>query len=49
MLFSPGTTPCVYNGTTYASGAEFVAVDGCNECECINGGVTCTTEPCACK
>ena len=41
-----GTNPCLYNGVTYANGAEFAAIDGCNECECANGVTTCSTEVC---
>jgi len=41
-----GTNPCLYNGVTYANGAEFAAMDGCNECECANAVTTCSTEVC---
>ena len=40
---------CLIDGVTYTAGLEFVAADGCNECECIAGVITCTTEPCAGK
>lgn len=43
-------TACSFNGLTYAHGAEFVAPDGCNECECAGGTVSCTTDICTpCK
>ena len=44
-LFS-GTNPCLYVGVLYASGAEFPASDGCNECECVGGVTTCSTDVC---
>lgn len=37
---------CIENGITYTDGAEFLAADGCNECECDGGVVRCENEPC---
>lgn len=44
-IFS-GSRTCLYNGKTYSDGAEFLAVDGCNECECDNGVLECSTDIC---
>lgn len=37
---------CQYNGITYKEGDSFPATDGCNNCGCDNGGVTCTMMAC---
>jgi len=37
----------LYNGVTYAQGAEYPAIDGCNECECLNALSVCSTLVCA--
>jgi hypothetical protein len=42
-----GTASCVYNGKTYAHGASFKDVDGCNSCGCNNGEVACTLMACS--
>lgn len=36
----------MYSGVVYASGAEYAATDGCNECECLGGSSVCSTDVC---
>jgi hypothetical protein len=43
-----GTPSCTHNGRTYAEGEKFRAGDGCNTCQCSNGGVGCTDMACTC-
>jgi len=37
---------CTLNGVTYTGGQEFLAADGCNECACTGGVITCSQTPC---
>ncbi len=40
------TGDCNYNGKEYKNGEAFPAGDGCNECSCEDGKVTCTEKAC---
>ena len=42
------TGSCSYAGQRYASGTTFSATDGCNQCSCSEGIVSCGDTPCSC-
>ena len=46
---SSGSAPanCEYNGKSYETGSSFPSSDGCNTCNCSEGGVACTLRACA--
>ena len=37
---------CEYNGWAYADGEWFDSTDGCNQCFCNNGAISCTEMAC---
>ena len=37
---------CDQGGVKYTDGVDFIAADGCNECECVQGVIQCTQNPC---
>lgn len=43
---SGGGLSCQYGGTIYADGVTFPSDDGCNSCNCAQGGVACTHRAC---
>ena len=42
------TGSCRYAGQWYRSGANFRATDGCNQCSCFDGTVSCGNSTCSC-
>ena len=44
---SVAAAQCTYNGKLYDSGASIKATDGCNNCTCTNGSVSCTMIACS--
>merc|ERR1712154_414324 len=36
---------CTYKGEHHVRGSSFPSGDGCNDCFCVYGSVTCTTRP----
>jgi len=43
---SAGAAGCVVDGRTYADGVSFPGKDGCNDCSCNAGTVSCTLKVC---
>jgi hypothetical protein len=37
---------CTYNSHGHTNEEEFLAIDGCNRCRCVDGLAQCTTETC---